>query len=120
MVVSCLCITTGTFSRNFSWWDLVTAHRDIYHLSMVCTWVAPAVFCTVLHLNDHVDNILLVQELQELRLGGLSDLQDRLRCKTESQLTLSVVGSEPPCKDSDQRFWLGMTETHAVSSWRVL
>ena len=57
--------------------------------STTCRWFAPgllpAVFCTVLHLNDHVDNILLVQEIQELRLRGLADLQDRLRCKTESQ-----------------------------------
>ena len=35
-----------SFSPNLSWWDLVSAHRDVYHLSMVCTWVAPAVFCT--------------------------------------------------------------------------
>ena len=53
----------------------------------------------VLHFNDHADNLLLVQELQELQLRNLHDLQHLLHRKTESPLvarltcpSLSVIG----------------------------
>ena len=39
----------------------------------------------VLHLNDHVDNLLVVQELQELHLRSLPYLQDCLHRKMERQ-----------------------------------
>ena len=118
--VSCLCITTGTFSRNVSWWDLVSAHRDAYHLSMVCTWVAPAVFCTFRSSGAWCCTSTIMSTTFSLSKNsrnctcGISPIfRIVLHRNTEEQhiarltcpFILSVIGSEPPCTDFDQRFW---------------
>ena len=107
------------FSRNFSWWDLVTAHRDVYHLSMVCTWVALAVFCTFRSSGAWCCTSMIMSTTLSLSRNsrncacGISPIF-RIVCTairttrrtTDQSITLWVTGSEPLCTDSDQRFWL--------------